>query len=174
MAKQAQKEFGYRKVQLIKMEPLGSGSYGTVYKAMCDDLPCAGKILHPTLFHFNDPGAMTIVSRFQQECSFLSAIRHPNIVQFLGSFQDSETRLPVLLMELMDGSLTQFLKQSQEPLSFHTQVNICHDIALALSYLHSNDVIHRDLSSNNVLLIGAAKRAKVLEWQSFSVTITLT
>ena len=164
MAKQAQKEFGYRKVQLIKTEPLGSGSYGTVYKAMCDDLPCAGKILHPTLFHFNDPGAMTIVSRFQQECSFLSAIRHPNIVQFLGSFQDSETRLPVLLMELMDGSLTQFLKQSQEPLSFHTQVNICHDIALALSYLHSNDIIHRDLSSNNVLLIGAAKRAKVTDF----------
>ena len=164
MAKQAQKEFGYRKVQLIKTEPLGSGSYGTVYKAMCDDLPCAGKILHPTLFHFNDPGAMTIMKRFQQECSFLSAIRHPNIVQFLGSFQDSETRLPVLLMELMDGSLTQFLKQSQEPLSFHIQVNICHDIALALSYLHSNDIIHRDLYSNNVLLIGAAKRAKVTDF----------
>ena len=123
-----------------------------------------GKILHPTLFHFNDPGAMTIMKRFQQECSFLSAIRHPNIVQFLGSFQDSETQLPVLLMELMDGSLTQFLKQSQEPLSFHIQVNICHDIALALSYLHSNDIIHRDLSSNNVLLIGAAKRAKVTDF----------
>ena len=121
MAKQAQKEFGYRKVQLIKTEPLGSGSYGTVYKAMCDDLPCAGKVLHPTLFHFNDPGAMTIVSRFKQECSFLSAIRHPNIVQFLGSFQDSETQLLVLLMELMDGSLTQFLKQFQELLSFHSK-----------------------------------------------------
>ena len=164
MAKQAQKEFGYQKVQLIKTEPLGSGSYGTVYKAMCDNLPCAGKILHPTLFHFNDPGAMTIMKRFQQECSFLSAIRHPNIVQFLGSFQDSETQLPVLLMELIDGSLTQFLQQSQEPLSFHIQVNICHDIALALSYLHSNDIIHRDLSSNNVLLIGAAKRAKVTDF----------
>ena len=108
----AQKQFGYRKVQLIKTEPLGSGSYGTVYKVMCDDMPCAGKILHSTFFHSNDPGAMTIMRRFQQECSFLSAIRHPNSVQFLGSFQDSETQLPVLLMELMDVSLTQFLKQS--------------------------------------------------------------
>ena len=57
----AQEQFGYRNVQLIKTEPLGSGSYGAVYKAMCDDLPCAGKIIHPTLFQLNDPGAMTIM-----------------------------------------------------------------------------------------------------------------
>ena len=159
-----QGQFGYRRVQLIKTEPLGTGSYGAVYKAMCDDLPCAGKILHPTLFQSNDPGAMTIMIRFQQECSVLSAIRHPNIVQYLGSYQDPETRLPVLLMELMDDSLTRSLEQSEEPLPYHTQVNICHDIALALAYLHSNDIIHRDLSSNNVLLIGAGNRAKVTDF----------
>ena len=159
-----QGQFGYRRVELIKTEPLGTGSYGAVYRAMCDDLPCAGKILHPTLFQSNDPGAMTVMSRFQQECSFLSAIRHPNIVQYLGSYQDRETRLPVLLMELMDDSLTRFLEQSQEPHPYHTQVDICHDIALALAYLHSNDIIHRDLSSNNVLLIGAGSRAKVTDF----------
>ena len=128
----AQEPFGYRNIQLIKTELLGNGSYGAVYKATCDDLPCAGKILHPTLFQSNDPGAMTIMKRFQQECSFLSAIRHPNIVQYLGSYQDPETRLPVLLMELMDYSLTKFLEQSQEAFSFHIQVNICHDIAWLL------------------------------------------
>ena len=164
MAQQAQGQFSYRTVRLIKTEPLGTGSYGAVYKAMCDDLPCAGKICHPTLFQSNDPGAMTIMRRFQQECSFLSAVRHPNIVQYLGSYQDRESRLPVLLMELMDDSLTRFLEQSKRPLPYHTQVNICHDIALALAYLHSNDIIHRDLSSNNVLLIGAGNRAKVTDF----------
>ena len=157
-------QFGYRKVQLIKTEPLGTGSYGAVYKAMCDDLPCAGKILHPTLFQSNDPGATTVMIRFQQECNFLSAIRHPNIVQYLGSYQDRGTRLPVLLIELMDDNLTRFLEQSQEPLPYHIQVNICYDIALALAYLHSNDIVHRDLSSNNVLLIGAGNRAKVTDF----------
>ena len=131
---------------------------------MCDDLPCAGKILHPTLFQSNDPGAMTVMRQFQQECSFLSEIRHPNIVQYLGSYRDPETRLPVLLMELMDENLTHFLEQSQEPLPYHTQVNICHDVALALAYLHSNGIIHRDLSSNNVLLIGAGNRTKVTDF----------
>ena len=175
MAQQARREFGYQIVQLIKTEPLGTGSYGAVYKAMCDDLPCAGKILHPTLFQSNDPGSINIMRRFQQECMYLSAIRHPNIVQYLGVHQDTETQLPVLLMELMNSSLTRFLEQSQEPLSYHTQVDICHDIALALAYLHSNDIIHRDLSSNNVLLIGAGNRAKVSDFgmaKLFSVNRT--
>ena len=164
MAEQAQGQFSYRSVQLIKTEPLGTGSYGAVYKAMCDNLPCAGKILHPTLFQSNDPGAMTAMRRFQQECSFLSEIRHPNIVQYLGSYQDPETQLQVLLMELMDDNLTRFLDQSQEPLSYHTQVNICHDVALAIAYLHSKDILHRDLSSNNVLMTGAGNRAKVTDF----------
>ena len=164
MEQHIQGQFGYRNIQLVKTAALGTGSYGAVYKAVCDDLSCAGKILHPTLFQSNDPGAMTIMRRFQQECSFLSAIRHPNIVQYLGSYQDPETQLPVLLMELMDDSLTRFLEQFQEPLPYHTQVNICHDIALALAYLHSNEILHRDLSSNNVLLIGAGNRAKVTDF----------
>ena len=88
----------------------------------------------------------------------------PNIVQYLGSYQDPETQLPVLLMELMDDSLTRFLERSQQLLPYHTQINICYDIALALTYLHSNDIIHRDLSSNNVFLIGAGNRAKITDF----------
>ena len=69
----------------------------------------------------------------------------------------------MLLMELMDASLTRFLQRSHQPLPYHTEVNRCHDIALALSYLHSNCIVHRDLSSNNVLLI-TGSRAKVTDF----------
>ena len=164
MAQQVQGQFGYQNFQVIKTNPLGTGSYGAVYRAMCDDLPCAGKILHLTLFQFNDPGATTVMKRFEQECNFLSAIRHPNIVQYLGSYRDPDTQLPVLLMELMDESLTKFLKRSRKPLPYHVQVDLCEDVTLALAYLHSNDIIHRDLSSNNVLVIGAGNRAKVTDF----------
>ena len=57
-------------------------------------------------------------------------------------------------MELMDDSLTHFLESSPQPIPYHIQVNICHDMSRALSFLHSNGIVHRDLSSSNVLLIG--------------------
>jgi len=120
--------------------------------------------MHPTLFETHDPGAQKIMERFEGECQFLSGVRHPNIVQYLEMSRDPDSGLPVLLMELMDSSLTRFLDQSEELLPFHIQVNLCHDIALALAYLHSNGIIHRDLSSNNVLLIGPGNRAKVTDF----------
>ena len=66
-------------------------------------------------------------------------------------------------MELMDDSLTHFLESSTQPIPYHIQVNICHDITLALLFLHSNGIVHRDLSSNNVLLIGNL-RAKLTDF----------
>ena len=154
--------FQFKNVQLFKDQSLGIGSYGAVCKAKCDDLLCAAKIIHPTLF---DPTTLHQIApqrehrlpirRFEQECEFMSAIRHPNIVQYLGMFRDTaDTHLPVLLMELMDDSLTHFLDSATHPIPYHIQVNICHDITLALSFLHSNNIVHRDLSSNNVLLRG--------------------
>ena len=160
---QPQYEFHFQRVELLKTESLGIGSYGAVCKAMCDDLPCAAKILHPALFQFTAPGATSVMRKFEQECRLLSAIKHPHIVQYLGMYHDPESRLPVLLMELMDESLTHFLERSHEPLPYNTEVNLCHDIALVLSYLHSNAIVHRDLSSNNVLLI-AGSRAKVTDF----------
>ena len=165
MAQEPQYNFHcYQRVELFKTESLGSGLYGAVCKAMCDDLPCAAKILHPALQQFTVPGTtVNLLQRFEQECRLLSAIKHPHIVQYLGTHQDPESRLPMLLMELMDESLTRFLQRSHEPLPYHTEVNLCHDIAMALSYLHSHGIIHRDLSSNNVLLI-AGSRVKVMDF----------
>ena len=98
----------FKSVQLLKDKSLGIGAYGAVCKARCDDLVCAAKIIHPTLI---DPTALHLMAprrehrlpirRFEQECEFMSAIRHPNIVQYLGMFRDTDTHLPVLLMELM-------------------------------------------------------------------------
>ena len=156
-------EFTYRNIELYKSESLGSGSYGGVCKAKCDGLLCAAKIMHPTLFDLRDPGTTSYLHKFQEECRLLSLARHPNVVQYLATSYDPDTRLPVLLMELCDQSLTTFLERSPGPLSYHIQINICHDIARALVYLHSNGLIHRDLTGNNVLMI-AGTRAKITDF----------
>ena len=124
-----QVKFQFEHVQLFKNQSLGIGSYGAVCKAKCDDLLCAAKIIHPTLI---DPIEEIVpqrehrlpIRRFEQECEFMSAIRHPNIVQYLGMIRDTDTHLPVLLMELMDDSLTHFLESSIQPVPYHIQVNI--------------------------------------------------
>ena len=154
----------YGSVEIYNNQVLGIGAYGKVCKAKCGQLPCAAKLLHDTLFQDNDPGTRNLTSKFLQECQFLSTIKHPNIVQYLGTASDPQSRRPVLLMELMDESLTRFLERLTGPLPYHSQLNICHDVALALAYLHSNSIIHRDLSSNNVLLIGEGSRAKVTDF----------
>jgi len=150
-------------LQLFHDESLGSGSYGVVCKAKLDELPCAAKLLHRVLFQNDDPQSPTIQHRFVQECEILKTMRHPNVVQYLGVTHDPQSGLPILVMEVLDGNLTDFLEHSQEPLPYHIQVNLWHDIALALTYLHSKHIIHRDLSGNNVLLI-AGSRAKVTDF----------
>ena len=150
-------------VHVYTDQVLGTGSYRRVYKAKVDNFICATKALHPVLSAgcASDSGAR----RFQEECEFLSALKHPNIVQYLGVHVDPVSKLPLLLMELMnDENLTQFLANSPRLLPFHVQVNISHDVSQALSYLHSNRVIHRDLSGSNVLLIGTVLKAKVCDF----------
>ena len=156
-------QFGFGSIKIYPDECLGTGAYGAVCKAMCDELPCAAKLLHSALFQFNDPGMPAMMRRFQQECELMGRIRHPCIVQYLGTVHDPESRRPILLMELVDESLTKFLERSTAPLAYHLQVNLSYDVALALAYLHSNGVVHRDLSSNNVL-ITAGSRAKVTDF----------
>ena len=88
---------------------------------------------YPVLLSYSmTPSSRTMIqelatsTKFLQECQFLSIIKHPNVVQHLG------TR-PVLLMELMDESLTRFLERLMTgPLPYHSQLN---DVALALAYL---------------------------------------
>jgi serine/threonine-protein kinase TNNI3K len=143
MAQKRQQITSFKSIQLLKEQTLGIGSYGKVCKAKCDDLLCAAKLIHETLF---DPTAQQLIGpqrehrlpirRFEQECEFLSTIRHPNIIQYLGICQDPDTGLPALLMELMDECLTHFLESSPQPIHYYIQVNVCHDISLALSFVH--------------------------------------
>ena len=161
-------EYGFKNIELFMTETLGRGSFGSVCKAKCDEFICAAKLLHPLLFgtHSQPPEEgkehRQPAFRFELECRFLSRINHPNIVQYLGTYHVPDTNAPVLLMELMDESLTHFLESSSVPIPYHVQVNLCLDITQALAFLHSNGIVHRDLSSNNVLLLN--NRAKVTDF----------
>ena len=161
-------------VQLFKDQLLGIGSYGAVCKAKSGELLCAAKIINPNLldpvmmYRIPDKEEMgegerwTKIRWFEQESEFLFKLRHPNLIQYLGLCRDPDTSLPVILMELMVDNLTHYLR-TPGPIPYHIQVNICHDVARALSFLHSSNIVHKNLCSNNVLLTDNGK-AKVTDF----------
>ena len=156
--------YGFQHVVVHTSQALGKGSYGKVVKATLDQQACAAKILHQIfLDQSSDSGPNKFVEQFEQECQILRDLKHPCIVQFLGLVQDPSTNNPILLMELMKESLTHFLENPRSDISYRAQVNIAHDIALAVAHLHRNGFLHRDLSSNNILL-NAERNAKVTDF----------
>ena len=130
---------------------LGHGSYATVLELEYIGLKCAGKKIHELLLEQGD--ASYTVRRFEEECRLLSQVRHPNIVQFLGVYFQYGVRAPILVMEFLPTNLTSCIEQ-YGILPKEISYSILHDVALGLCYLHSQSppIIHRDLSSNNVLL----------------------
>ena len=105
-------------------------------------------------------GVDTFQCRFQDECNILSLAKHPNVVQYLATYYDPDTQLSVLLMEHCDENLTVI---REKPLSYHIQLHICNDIALALVYLYSIGLIHRDLTGPRAKVtdFGTSKLATV-------------
>ncbi|XP_064394241.1 uncharacterized protein LOC135341577 isoform X3 [Halichondria panicea] len=150
--------------QFIKRHIINHGAYGTVHVALYGDAICAAKILHKALYQYKRGAHSHPVEQFKKECDILRKIIHPCVVQYLGEAVDPDSGLPVLFMELMDTNLTEFLERSGSPPPYHLQVNICHDIVSALSYLHSINYIHGDVSSNNILLSLDSYRAKLSDF----------
>ena len=130
---------------------LGHGSYATVLELDYMGLKCAGKRIHELLQQLDD--SRYIIHRFEEECRLLSQIRHPNVVQFLGVYFQHGVQVPILVMEFLPTNLTSCIEQ-YGILPREISFSILHCVALGLCYLHGQTppIIHRDLSSNNVLL----------------------
>ena len=161
-------QFIFREVKIIRDKQLGNGAYGAVFRAQCDSLLCAAKCIHTVLFDDPDPEARRYQrDLFYKECEIMAGMKHPNIVQFLGYYEDRDNNdQPCLLMELLDESLFAYLERHLKEgrhVPFHTSIDFAHDVSMALDYLHKNLRMHCDLTSNNILIL-AGTRAKVTDF----------
>ncbi len=137
-------------IQVTNRE-LGHGSYATVLELEYMGLKCAGKKIHELLLRQGYTSYS--LRRFEEECRLLSQVRHPNIVQFLGVHFHEGEQIPILVMEFLPANLTSCIEQ-YGILRKEISYSILHHVALGLHYLHNQTppIIHRDLSSNNILL----------------------
>ena len=135
---------------------IGIGAYGKVLEVYVHGTLCAAKEIHPILVDNVPVKDFEYRKRsFLAECECASRMRHPNLVQVMGiHYPTSQAKLPWLVMELMDTSLSTFLNKypRSDQVSLHLKFSILVDVAQGLEFLHAHDIVHRDLSSNNVLL----------------------
>jgi TPR repeat protein len=141
---------------LIWGKILGQGSYGKVSQGTwLNTTPVAIKDLILTQW--------TAVDResFEAEATLMYRLRHPNIVQLYGVCQQ-EFRYSLVMELMLKGTLYELLHNNQ-PLSWERRWVLAGDIAQGINYLHTQDVLHRDLKSLNVL-ISDTGRAKLTDF----------
>ncbi|KAK9175252.1 hypothetical protein WN944_027258 [Citrus x changshan-huyou] len=130
---------------------IGTGRFGTVYKAELPDQTVAVKMLSSQSKH--------VIDQIGTEVYALTTLKHENIVEFLDGY--SKKDLNLLIYEYMEkGSLERALfdANSSTRLDWPTRVRICHGIAKGLKYLHednpSRKIVHRNIKPSNILLDG--------------------
>ena len=135
-------------IQLTE-ERLGAGGWAVVRVAVFRGQRVAAKCLHNQIISAHN------VRLFTREMNMAAHARHPNLLQFIGATMDNN---PIILTELMPTSLRRVLEQGN-PLSHGQIISIASDVARALNYLHltsPDPIIHRDVSSANILLKSSA------------------
>ena len=133
---------------------IGRGANGRILEAKWEGLVVAVKEIHAIFMNeVSDLEFQSFKKSFLRECEQSSRLRHPNIVRFFGIYHPPGARVPSLVMERLHCSLTSLLEKNTV-VPIETKIQIIKDVALGLRYLHTRNppIIHRDLSSNNVLL----------------------
>ncbi|KAF6153432.1 hypothetical protein GIB67_003622 [Kingdonia uniflora] len=131
---------------------IGTGGYGSVYKAELS----TGQVVAVKKLHPSENGVWLGSKAFLDEISALSEVRHRNIVRLYGFC--SHARHSFILSEYLErGNLSKVLSDTEEAvkLDWVRRINIIKGLANAFSYLHhdcSPPIVHRDISSNNILL----------------------
>ncbi|KAL4909443.1 hypothetical protein BDW74DRAFT_81094 [Aspergillus multicolor] len=142
-------------VNWMKGSLIGEGSFGSVFLALhsiTGELMAVKQVEIPSATKGTefDKRKNSMVDALKHEIDLLQGLHHPNIVQYLGTTADDQY-LNIFLEYVPGGSIATMLKQYntfQEPLI----KNFVRQILAGLSYLHSKDIIHRDIKGANVLV----------------------
>ena len=146
---------------------LGSGRYGEVYKISYSDKLYAGKIIYKELLPGDPHPSVDQINKIIDEIENTSATfdinQHPNIEQFHSIVQLTPDSPPILLTELLPENLNGYTVRMKGKLQINEQLDLCHDMAKGLKFLHNFDTIHGNLHGANILISQDGK-AKIADF----------
>ena len=156
----------------ITANVLGTGAWGFVKEGEFHGTKVAVKGIHQAIISVAD-------EVIQREFSIMAQVRHPNLVLLIGAvFSHPQHKGPLIITELLDCSLREAYEENN--LERQCRLPLLHNVAEALDYLHSRHqpIIHRDVSSANVMLEASDnrkwKRAKLCDFGSAKLTSRAT
>ena len=128
---------------LVVVERIGAGAYGTVYKAVWHHKEVCIKAFDASF----SPAAL---QSFVEEANVLGQLKHPHCVLFMGVCLDP-AHCGVVTEYLDGGDLRQFLRTRPDA-PRRTRTRILLESAIGLQYLHSRGFAHRDIKPSNIVL----------------------
>jgi len=142
---------------------LGAGGMGRVYEAtqLSVDRRVAVKLIR-----YRGGTDRSVRERFEREARVVSELSHPNIVRLIDFGRDDDREAPYIAMEFIDGLEVRSLLEDAR-LHPNLAVEIASQMAAALVEAHGADIVHRDLKTDNVLLVPVSSggfQAKVIDF----------
>lgn len=126
---------------------VGHGGMGTIYKARDrrTDRVVALKIIHPHLVQDHE-----FLNRFLSETQIATSLEHPNIIPVYDVGRTEQG--PFIAMMLVAGESLQNIIKKRGPLDPDRAMDVISQIAAALDYAHTEEIVHRDVKPANVLV----------------------
>nr|XP_046266332.1 LIM domain kinase 1-like [Scatophagus argus] len=135
----------FRPSDLIHGEVLGKGFFGQAVKVTHQE---TGEVMvMKELIRFDEETQKT----FLKEVKVMRCLDHPNVLKFIGLFY-KDKRINFVSEYIQGGTLRETISKMDKDFPWNIRVGYAKDIAAGMAYLHSMNVIHRDLNSHNCLV----------------------
>ncbi|XP_013784173.1 LIM domain kinase 1-like isoform X2 [Limulus polyphemus] len=135
----------FRASDLVQGKLLGKGFFGQVFLVTHRE---TGEVMVLKELYRVDEEAQ---KNFLKEVAVLRSLNHENVLQFIGVLY-KDKKLHLVTEYISGGTLKELIHDQNEPLPWEQRINFAKDIASGMSYLHSMNIIHRDLNSHNCLV----------------------
>ncbi|XP_053680664.1 LIM domain kinase 1 [Anopheles nili] len=135
----------FRASDLVQGELLGKGFFGQVFKVT--HRVTQEVMVLKELYRVDEEAQ----KNFLKEVAVLRSLSHHNVLRFIGVLY-KDKKLHLVTEFIPGGSLKELIHDSGQPLSWEQRISFARDISSGMSYLHSMNIIHRDLNSLNCLV----------------------